>query len=121
MSAQALTLPKPKASQLRPFDLRRDLLPVADLVELCFAESLDADGRLYIRQMRQAAAGPGMALGSATSMSGFVWVEEGSLVGNLSLIPHHYGRRRLYLIANVAVHPDHRRHGIARTLTQAAP
>ena len=120
MNAQVLTLPKTKASQLRPFDLRRDLLPVADLVELCFAESLDADGRLYIRQMRQAAAGPGMALAGATSMSGFVWVEEGSLVGNLSLIPHHYGRRRLYLIANVAVHPDHRRRGIARTLTQAA-
>ncbi len=127
MNAQALTLPKTKANQLRPFDPRRDLLPVADLVELCFAESLDADGRLYIRQMRQAAGnGPALALASTASgrgdlpMSGFVWVEEGSLVGNLSLIPHHYGRRRLYLIANVAVHPDHRRHGIARALTESA-
>src|SRR3972149_1049049 len=126
MSAQALTLPKPKASQLRPFDMRRDLLQVADLVELCFAESLDADGRLYIRQMRQAAgSATALALANAGSgrdlpMGGFVWQEEGTLVGNLSLIPHHTGRRRLYLIANVAVHPDHRRRGIARALTQAA-
>src|SRR3990172_10649627 len=127
MSAQALTLPKPKASQLRPFDMRRDLLQVADLVELCFAESLDADGRLYIRQMRQAAASaPALALASTSNargdlpLGGFVWQEAGAVVGNLSLIPHHYGRRRLYLIANVAVHPDHRRRGIARHLTQAA-
>jgi ribosomal protein S18 acetylase RimI-like enzyme len=127
MNAQALTLPKTKASQLRHFDLRRDLLPVADLVELCFAENLDGDGRLYIRQMRQAASSPtALALATAASgrgdlpMSGFVWVEGGSLVGNLSLIPHHYGRRRLYLMANVAVHPNHRRRGIARALTEAA-
>jgi len=126
MTAQVLTLPQTETSPLRPFDIRRDLLPVADLVELCFAESLDADGRLYIRQMRQAAgSATALALANAGSgrdlpMGGFVWQEEGTLVGNLSLIPHHTGRRRLYLIANVAVHPDHRRRGIARALTQAA-
>jgi ribosomal protein S18 acetylase RimI-like enzyme len=122
MSAQALSLPKTQSNPLRPFDMRRDLLPVADLVELCFAESLDADGRLYIRQMRQAAQGPLLeALGSRElPMSGYVWQDGGAVVGNLSLIPHRHAGRRLYLIANVAVHPDYRRHGIARALTQAA-
>lgn len=52
-------------------------------------------------------------------MSGFVWEENGSLVGNLSLIPFSQRGRRMYLIANVAVHPDHRRRGIARALTCA--
>jgi ribosomal protein S18 acetylase RimI-like enzyme len=126
MTAQVIALPKTEASPLRPFDIRRDLLAVADLVELCFAESLDADGHLYIRQMRQAAgSSTALALANAGSgrdlpMGGFVWQEKGIVVGNLSLIPHRFGRRRLYLIANVAVHPDHRRRGIARALTQAA-
>lgn len=122
MSAQALTLPKNLPENLRPFDMRRDLLAVADLVELCFAETLDADGRLYIRQMRQAARGPMLdVMGRADMpMGGLVWEENGRVIGNLSLIPHFYAGQRIYLIANVAVHPDHRRRGIAKALTQAA-
>ncbi len=122
MSAQALTLPKKLPANLRPFDMRRDLLAVADLVELCFAETLDADGRLYIRQMRQAARGPMLdVMGRADlPMGGLVWEEDGRVIGNLSLIPHYYAGQRIYLIANVAVHPKYRRRGIARALTQAA-
>lgn len=122
MSAQALTLPKNLPENLRPFDMRRDLLAVADLVELCFAETLDADGRLYIRQMRQAARGPMLdVMGRADlPMGGLVWEENGRVIGNLSLIPHSYAGQRIYLIANVAVHPDHRRRGVAKALTQAA-
>lgn len=126
MSAQAISLPRSVNSNLRPFDISRDLLPVADLVELCFADSLDADGRLYIKQMRQAARnGPFLELAAGPSslrdlpMSGFVWQEDDRVVGNLSLIPHRRNGERLYLIANVAVHPDFRKRGIARALTQA--
>ncbi len=50
-------------------------------------------------------------------LSGFVWEEDGQLVGNLSLIPYFMRGRRRFLIANVAVHPDYRRRGIARSLT----
>jgi ribosomal protein S18 acetylase RimI-like enzyme len=127
VSAQAIPLTKKAPANLRPFDIRRDLLAVADLVELCFAQSLDADGRLYIRQMRQAARNrPLLDLAAAGSgrvdlpMGGFVWVEDGQVVGNLSLIPHATKNQRIYLIANVAVHPDFRRHGVAHELTRAA-
>ncbi|MBI3158632.1 MAG: GNAT family N-acetyltransferase [Chloroflexi bacterium] len=107
---------------LRPLDLSRDLNRVADLVELCFAERLDSDGRRYVRQMRQAARNPAL-LGLTRvnpAFSGFVWEEGGALLGNLNLLPVWAMGQRAYLIANVAVHPQHRRRGIARALTEAA-
>jgi GNAT superfamily N-acetyltransferase len=51
---------------------------------------------------------------------GFVWEENGRIVGNISLIPFVNLGNMIYLIANVAVHPDYRRRGIARSLTKAA-
>ena len=109
---------------LRPFDMRRDLGAVADLVELCFADTLDPDGRDYLRRMRSAAGSPALlrtAKGWASApMTGYVWVEDGQIVGNVSLIPYLIQARRFYLIANVAVHPRHRRAGIARRLTEQA-
>ena len=53
-------------------------------------------------------------------MSGYVWEESGKVVGNASLVPFKHNKQRIYLIANVAVHPDFRRRGIARALTQRA-
>jgi GNAT superfamily N-acetyltransferase len=53
-------------------------------------------------------------------MSGFVWDVGTQVVGNLSLIPFQQQRSKVYMIANVAVHPEFRRRGIARALTRAA-
>lgn len=127
MTAQAIALNKKGSpANLRAFDVRRDLLAVADLVELCFQDSLDSDGRYYIQQMRETAHS-GKFLGFAPGGSrgnmppgGFVWLEEGRLLGNLSLIPVRSPGINRFLIANVAVHPNYRRRGIARSLTQAA-
>lgn len=112
---------------LRPFDHNRDLLAVADLVEVSFDDSIDADGQRYLRQMRDAAQNPNFLRWAnavvdqaSLPLSGFVWEEDGHLVGNLSLIPFQLDNRRNYLIANVAVHPRYRRRGIARSLTSAA-
>ena len=117
----------PSDPHLRLFEPVTDLDAVADLVELCFSPTLDADGHRYLRQMRNAARNPNlvriasrMGETNAFPMSGFVWIEKSRLVGNLSLIPFSQHSRRIYLIANVAVHPDFRRKGIARALTRAA-
>jgi ribosomal protein S18 acetylase RimI-like enzyme len=123
MAATTRPLPAAHTEHLRRLNMRKDLRAVADLVELAFADELDSDGRRYIRQMRASARAPQM-LGFAgyvpSSLGGFVWIEDEKLIGNLSMIPVQVHGRRSYLIANVAVHPKHRRKGIARALTLAA-
>ena len=124
-----LDLPLPAAAQghLRRLNTQRDLESVANLVELCFDDTLDAEGRTYLRNMRESARSAqwtgwvnSLAEYSPTPPSGLVWEENGQLVGNLSLIPIICRGQRCYLIANVAVHPDHRGRGIGRTLTATA-
>lgn len=123
MTAAFQPIDSHRSPNLRPLEIRRDLRAVADLVELCFAETLDADGRRYIHQIRAAAENPrtlGLVNRVSSSLSGYVWEEDGRIVGNLNLLPVVAVKRQSYLIANVAVHPDCRRRGIARSLTQAA-
>lgn len=110
---------------LRPLNVLRDLSAVADLIELCFQPNMDSDGQDYVRQMRRASRDDSFLRwasqtieGASMPMSGFVWEENGRIVGNASLIPFHHRRKKIHLIANVAVHPEARRRGIARALTQ---
>ena len=56
----------------------------------------------------------------ARPLSGYVWVEEGRIIGNISLVPYYLHGKRYYLVANVAVHPDFQQRGIARAMTQQA-
>ena len=123
----AIPLSSPNPSALRPLDVRRDLLAVADLIELAFSEHMDADGRDYVRYIRRVANNkslirwiPGAAERVSMPLHGYVWEEDGKVVGNLTLIPFLYRGRWIYLIANVAVHPDYRQRGIGRILTQRA-
>jgi GNAT superfamily N-acetyltransferase len=53
-------------------------------------------------------------------LTGYVWEEDGRIVGNVSMIPYNHRSERIYLIANVAVRPEYRRRGIARALTESA-
>ncbi|MBN2305038.1 MAG: GNAT family N-acetyltransferase [Anaerolineae bacterium] len=111
-------------SGLRPFNARRDLGDVADLIETCFAATLDARGRAAIQEMRLLhRIGPlGWLVGRLSRaippLGGFVWVESGQVVGNVSTTPTGGGRG--WIIANVAVYPAYRRQGIARQLMRAA-
>jgi ribosomal protein S18 acetylase RimI-like enzyme len=118
---------KPGSLPIRPFDVRSDLLSVSDLVELCFADRLTADGKALLRKMRSSARNQRfqewayhMAGRVSMPFTGYVWEEGGEIIGNLSLIPYHIGTKQYYMIANVAVHPEYQRKGIARSLVQQA-
>jgi ribosomal protein S18 acetylase RimI-like enzyme len=122
-----IAVPAFAQGHLRRLDMRRDLEKVADLVELCFIDNLDPEGKQYLKEMRRAAHNAAI-FGWASNMidqapmppSGYVWEEDGQLIGNLSLIPINLQGKRGYMIANVATHPEHRGQGIARALTQSA-
>jgi ribosomal protein S18 acetylase RimI-like enzyme len=113
--------------KLRSLDSSRDLGVIADLIELCFMGTMDEDGRDYIGYLRKMAQesknmtwGFGALQNSFSPMQGFVYELNGSIIGNLSMLPFQKGDEFVYLIANVAVHPAYRRHGIARDLTARA-
>ena len=104
-----------------------DLDKIADLIELCFAHQMDDDGRDYLRHIRRAARDANYqrwARGSNEQVSiplfGYVWEDNGKIVGNLTLIPFQRGGVWRYLAANIATHPDYRGKGIANRLTQTA-
>jgi len=110
---------------IRPLNVLRDLSTVADLIELCFSSTMDNDGQRYLTDMRRASRDDGflrwanhMAETTSLPLTGYVWEQEGRIVGNSSLIPFRDQGRRIHLIANVATHPDYRRRGIGRVLTQ---
>lgn len=115
------------SNHIRKMDLRHDLNQIADLIEMSFPIHKDPDGQIYIQKMRKAARemnllgwlSPWAEVANVTA-SGFVWEEDDRIVGNLSLIPFEKDGRRVYMIANVAVHPAYRRKGIARALTRRA-
>ena len=113
--------------QLRPLNLLHDLPAVADLVETCFADTMDAEGRRYVQQMRRAGQDNQFLRWAVTAvdsvsmpLSGYVWDEKGEILGNVSLVPYRSGGKKYFLIANVAVRPAERRRGIGRALTLAA-
>lgn len=111
---------------LRPFDMRRDLLQLANLIELAFQSELDLIANPIVTEMRQLArSGPLLWFFNAFSplllslLYGYVWIADGQLVGNVSLT-RESAQLAIWSISNVAVHPDFRGRGIARQLMQAA-
>jgi ribosomal protein S18 acetylase RimI-like enzyme len=110
---------------IRPLNVLRDLSAVADLIELCFSSTMDNDGQRYLSDMRRASHDDSflnwasrMTESASLPLTGFVWEQDGRIVGNSSLIPFRDHGKRIYLIANVATHPDYRRRGIGRALTE---
>jgi ribosomal protein S18 acetylase RimI-like enzyme len=110
---------------LRPLNVLRDLSAVADLIELCFSPTMDNDGQRYLSDMRRASRDDSflrwasrMTETASLPLMGYVWEQDGRIIGNASLIPFRDRGTRVYLIANVATHPDYRRQGIGRALTE---
>ncbi len=111
------------ARGLRPINSMRDLVGITTLIENAFADDMDANGRAHMREMRWMGtmfgwmdwlASPGQGL-----MPGYVWVEDGRIVGNVTV-------RKLstfghgWMIGNVAVAPEWRGRGIARQMMEAS-
>lgn len=127
MASITVSAQRSGAGPLRPLNILHDLPQVADLIELCFASTIDDEGQSYLEQMRRASrdndflrwAGR-MVDTTSMPLSGFVWEEDGRIIGNASLVYQTYGSRKIAMIANVATHPDYRRHGIGRALTAGA-
>lgn len=110
-----------KARGARPFDPTRDLTAVARLLEEAFRSehTFPLSNTPLLREV-------GIALWTLSytpvfpeNVTGFVWVEDGSVVGNVTITLEE-GRLDRYLISNVAVKTNYRRQGIARALMEIA-
>ena len=127
MASIPLTARAEAHPHLRALNILRDLPAVADLIELCFSNTMDSDGQRYVQDMRRAGRDDSflrwatkMTETTSLPLTGYIWEENGKIVGNASLVPFRRKNERIYLIANVATHPDFRRRGIARALTERA-
>lgn len=112
-------------SGMRPLDAARDLGGVASVVAEAFRGEMDPAGARIVREMRFigylgplawwldlfAPVGEGFT-------PGFVWLEDGRIVGNATLrraLPSWRG----WIVGNVAVLPEYQGRGIGRELVQA--
>ncbi|MHB1296428.1 MAG: GNAT family N-acetyltransferase [Anaerolineae bacterium] len=107
---------------IRFFSPQHDLRPLADLIEAAFGPELVSTGSQIVQDLRQVAM-LGPILWAASSVlplfSGYVWIEDDSLVGNVSL---NQDERDLgaWSLANVAVLPAYQGKGIAGRLVDRA-
>jgi GNAT superfamily N-acetyltransferase len=86
---------------------------------------MDNEGQRYLSDMRRASRDDSflrwasrMTETASLPLMGYVWEQDGRIIGNASLIPFRNKGKRIFLIANVATHPDYRRRGIGRALTE---
>jgi ribosomal protein S18 acetylase RimI-like enzyme len=105
---------------LRPIDPGKDLPQLVELLRLAFGKEMEAEGKPVFRSAMDSQT-PAFLWRLDPALSrlapGFVWEADDVIVGNVTLLPTHTHSR--YLVANVAVHPDYRRQGIARLLMGA--
>jgi ribosomal protein S18 acetylase RimI-like enzyme len=105
----------------RPANLRTDGRQIWQLLDIVFEPHLDVEGRQALdSHLYSSSPGLMLQLSHATSglVPGFVWEENGRIIGNISLLPTKKAGR--FLIANVAVHPRARQQGIGQALLDEA-
>jgi GNAT superfamily N-acetyltransferase len=101
---------------VRATDARRDGAAVADLLEISFKdEGIDDNGQRMIRMLRSYGLLEALIMEGAP---GFVWIEDGLLLGNAS-VQRNPTRRDTWIVGNVATHPAHRNRSIGAALMGA--
>ncbi|MHB9032574.1 MAG: GNAT family N-acetyltransferase [Anaerolineae bacterium] len=101
---------------IRPLKVPQDLGQLADLIEIAFGSELVMTDSHMVEDMRQAARLGGLLwLTSGSRLDGFVYVEEGRLVGNVTLSQDPRDPAS-WFISNVAVLPERRGLHIASRL-----
>lgn len=111
---------------IRPLHPARDLDGLAHLIEQAFGEELSEGGEQVLRELRLLSRlGPlsllAIGMGSEVDglFNGYVWEQEGRVVGNVTLSrPTRHPTR--WQISNVAVLETWRGQGIGRRLVEAA-
>lgn len=110
----------------RPFNPFRDLPAVTSLLVRTFGAEMKLEPSASPGALRLAARFPGLAwlwLGFDAwfdgSLAGFVWEEDGRVVGNANIAPL-TATSREWVLSNVAVEPEYRGRGIATGLVEAA-
>ncbi len=102
----------------------QDVPQVAELLFICFSSALDASSRQMLQQVHWIASkgsaswNLGCLLGAVNREEWehcVVWTEGGRPVANVTL-SRRLPEEGVWLLSNVAVHPDFRRRGIARKL-----
>jgi ribosomal protein S18 acetylase RimI-like enzyme len=111
---------------IRPLMPSRDLRTVVELVADAFADEMDERALAALRDMRWLARLSPLVWWLERAdptfsdwFGGFVWEEDGQIVGNVSL-QRAPGRRRGWVVCNVVVDKAYRGRGIGRQLTQVA-
>jgi GNAT superfamily N-acetyltransferase len=98
----------------RPINLGKDSQQVLELLDLAFGPLPGGRGQRLLINASRSNIGAPFGPFFRGPVPGFVWEEDGRIVGTLSLLAS--GKPGRYLIANVAVQPGYRRRGIATGL-----
>ena len=108
-------------------DKTRDIGQMADLIDLCFGQQMDPDGKKYLNYLRNIARQNNSfvalvenSIRYTPSIDGFVCRTNDRLIGNINISPYQDSKEKILFISNVAVHPDYRNLGIAKQLVQKA-
>jgi len=110
---------------IKRLDLRKDLAPVAELIDSCFKETMDPDGRRFLNFLRSLAKDQRSLLGALNDplrayspLDGFICKSMDTIVGNISITPFKKGQEKVCFVSNVAVNPDYRLRGVAGSLVR---
>jgi len=111
---------------IRPFNLRRDLEAMVDLIEIAFADDEARLGQSFRTELESARKVlPLMLLLERISdtfrhgMDGFVCEEQGRIIALVNVSRAGLNKKR-WEVGNVATHPDYRGQGLARQLVKRA-